>query len=141
MKMLQDSLLELIRRTSAEIPDDVHRATLAALEKRGLPKSALELQMLYGMGDQLKAAAVELDLRLREYVPIGELIPGMAYLVRRLLENSSNESWLKAGFKDNASTERLLASRDRISAELAKVIVGQREVIDQIGRASCRERV
>ncbi|MFZ9879910.1 MAG: proline dehydrogenase family protein [Phycisphaerales bacterium] len=88
-------------------------ATLAALEKRGLPKSALELQMLYGMGDQLKAAAVEMDLRLREYVPIGELIPGMAYLVRRLLENSSNESWLKAGFKDNASAEKLLASPHR----------------------------
>jgi RHH-type proline utilization regulon transcriptional repressor/proline dehydrogenase/delta 1-pyrroline-5-carboxylate dehydrogenase len=88
-------------------------ATLAALEKRGLPKSALELQMLYGMGDQLKAAAIELDLRLREYAPIGELIPGMAYLVRRLLENSSNESWLKAGFKDNASSERLLASPHR----------------------------
>ena len=88
-------------------------ATLAALEKRGLPKSALELQMLYGMGDQLKSAAVDLDLRLREYAPIGELIPGMAYLVRRLLENSSNESWLKAGFKDNASTEQLLASPHR----------------------------
>jgi RHH-type proline utilization regulon transcriptional repressor/proline dehydrogenase/delta 1-pyrroline-5-carboxylate dehydrogenase len=69
--------------------------------------------MLYGMGDQLKAAAIEMDLRLREYAPIGELIPGMAYLVRRLLENSSNESWLKAGFKDNASTERLLASPHR----------------------------
>ncbi len=26
----------------------------------------------------------------------------MAYLVRRLLENTSNESWLKAGFMDNA---------------------------------------
>ncbi len=88
-------------------------ATLAALEKRGLPKSALELQMLYGMGDQLKLAAIDLDLRLREYVPIGELIPGMAYLVRRLLENSSNESWLKAGFKDNASTDKLLASPHR----------------------------
>jgi fumarate hydratase class I len=33
MKILGDSLLELIRRTSAEIPDDVHRATLAALER------------------------------------------------------------------------------------------------------------
>jgi len=88
-------------------------ATIAALEKRGLPNSALELQMLYGMGDQLKAASIEMGLRLREYAPIGELIPGMAYLVRRLLENSSNESWLKAGFKDNASTERLLASPHR----------------------------
>lgn len=32
MNLPQDSLLELIRRTSAEIPDDVHRAILAALE-------------------------------------------------------------------------------------------------------------
>ncbi|MSR40785.1 MAG: aldehyde dehydrogenase family protein [Phycisphaerales bacterium] len=88
-------------------------AALAALEKRGLPRNAIELQMLHGMGDQLKLAAIELDLRLREYVPVGELIPGMAYLVRRLLENSSNESWLKAGFKDNASVESLLASPHR----------------------------
>jgi hypothetical protein len=34
--------------------------------------------------------------RLREYLPIGDMIPGMAYLVRRLLENTSNQSWLPA---------------------------------------------
>ncbi len=89
-------------------------SALAALERRGLPKQAIELQMLHGMGDPLKLAAIELGLRLREYVPVGELIPGMAYLVRRLLENSSNESWLKAGFKDNASVESLLASPHRV---------------------------
>lgn len=33
MNLLQDSLLELIRRTSAEIPEDVHRAIVAALER------------------------------------------------------------------------------------------------------------
>jgi fumarate hydratase class I len=33
MNVLQESLLELIRRTSAEVPDDVHRAILAALER------------------------------------------------------------------------------------------------------------
>jgi fumarate hydratase class I len=33
MNILGDSLLELIRRTSAEIPDDVHAATVAALER------------------------------------------------------------------------------------------------------------
>ena len=46
MKLLQDSLLELIRRTSAEIPDDVHRATLAALEaeKKGtIAESAMKI--------------------------------------------------------------------------------------------------
>ncbi|MFN0012600.1 MAG: proline dehydrogenase family protein [Phycisphaerales bacterium] len=85
-------------------------AALAALEQRGLPPAALELQMLHGMADQLKHAASEMGLRVREYLPVGEMIPGMAYLVRRLLENTSNESWLKAGFLDNADSAKLLAS-------------------------------
>ncbi|MGE3109941.1 MAG: proline dehydrogenase family protein [Phycisphaerales bacterium] len=85
-------------------------AALAGLERRGLPKNAIELQMLHGMADQLKYAAAEMGLRVREYVPVGEMIPGMAYLVRRLLENTSNESWLKAGFLDNADPKVLLAS-------------------------------
>ncbi|MFN7020698.1 MAG: proline dehydrogenase family protein [Phycisphaerales bacterium] len=83
---------------------------LAGIEQRGLPTNAVELQMLHGMADQLKHAAAEMGLRVREYVPVGEMIPGMAYLVRRLLENTSNESWLKAGFLDNADIPRLLAS-------------------------------
>ena len=84
-------------------------AALAGLDERGLPREAIELQMLHGMADQLKAAAVGMGLRIREYVPVGEMIPGMAYLVRRLLENTSNESWLKAGFLDGADTDALLA--------------------------------
>lgn len=83
-------------------------AALAYAESRGLPPSALELQMLHGMADPLKHAAVEAGLRVREYVPVGDMIPGMAYLVRRLLENTSNESWLKAGFLDNADPAVLL---------------------------------
>ncbi|MFO0833271.1 MAG: proline dehydrogenase family protein [Phycisphaerales bacterium] len=83
-------------------------ATLAGLDARGLPRNAIELQMLHGMADQLKHAAAGLELRMREYVPVGEMIPGMAYLVRRLLENTSNESWLKAGFMDNADVGTLL---------------------------------
>ena len=51
--------------------------------------------MLYGMAAELKQAANEMGFRVREYVPVGEMIPGMAYLVRRLLENTSNESWLR----------------------------------------------
>jgi RHH-type transcriptional regulator, proline utilization regulon repressor / proline dehydrogenase / delta 1-pyrroline-5-carboxylate dehydrogenase len=85
-------------------------AAIAGLESRGLPRNAIELQMLHGMADQLKFAAAEMGLRVREYVPVGEMIPGMAYLVRRLLENTSNESWLKAGFLDNADPAKLLES-------------------------------
>ncbi|MFK7960980.1 MAG: proline dehydrogenase family protein [Phycisphaerales bacterium] len=85
-------------------------AALALLERNGLPREALELQMLHGMGEELKTAAAEMGLRMREYVPVGEMIPGMAYLVRRLLENTSNESWLKAGFQDEAEVDTLLAT-------------------------------
>ena len=84
-------------------------AALAYAGSRGLDRAALELQMLHGMADPLKHAAVGMGLRVREYVPVGEMIPGMAYLVRRLLENTSNESWLKAGFLDNADPAVLLA--------------------------------
>jgi RHH-type proline utilization regulon transcriptional repressor/proline dehydrogenase/delta 1-pyrroline-5-carboxylate dehydrogenase len=91
-------------------------ATLATAERLGLPPSAVELQMLHGMADQLKGAAADMGLRVREYVPVGEMIPGMAYLVRRLLENTSNESWLKAGFLDNADPGVLLASPHTVTA-------------------------
>jgi RHH-type proline utilization regulon transcriptional repressor/proline dehydrogenase/delta 1-pyrroline-5-carboxylate dehydrogenase len=84
-------------------------AGLAMVEQRGLPINAVELQMLRGMADQFKFAAIDRGLRVREYVPVGDMIPGMAYLVRRLLENTSNESWLKAGFLDKASPQALLA--------------------------------
>ncbi|HEY1079395.1 MAG TPA: proline dehydrogenase family protein, partial [Bdellovibrio sp.] len=70
--------------------------TLAACmlyaEKLNIPKEALEFQMLYGMAEPIKKTLVDMGYRMREYAPVGELIPGMAYLVRRLLENSSNES-------------------------------------------------
>jgi RHH-type proline utilization regulon transcriptional repressor/proline dehydrogenase/delta 1-pyrroline-5-carboxylate dehydrogenase len=85
-------------------------AALAYVRSKGLPDNAIELQMLHGMADQLKYAASEMNLRIREYVPVGQMIPGMAYLVRRLLENTSNESWLKSGFLDNADEGKLLAS-------------------------------
>ena len=46
MSQLQDSLIELIRRTSAEIPDDVHQAILTSLEnekKGSLAASAIKI--------------------------------------------------------------------------------------------------
>src|SRR3989440_5778297 len=46
MKLLHDSLLELVRRTSTEIPDDVHNAILSSLEqeKQGtIAESAMKI--------------------------------------------------------------------------------------------------
>lgn len=88
-------------------------AALAMVERAGLPTSAIELQMLHGMADAMKSVAIARGLRLREYLPVGEMIPGMAYLVRRLLENTSNESWLRSGFSDGADAAALVASPHR----------------------------
>src|SRR5690349_19170020 len=54
----------------------------------------IELQVLRGLGDPLQAAIAAQGLRVRAYCPVGDLVAGMAYLVRRLLENTSNESFL-----------------------------------------------
>ena len=74
----------------------------------GLPKNAYEIQMLYGMADSIKKSLIDDGYRLREYCPVGDLIPGMSYLVRRLLENTSNQSFLKSKFADDSSNEILL---------------------------------
>jgi proline dehydrogenase len=60
----------------------------------GASDDHLELQVLYGLGDDLRVALAKLGFRVRVYCPVGELVEGMAYLVRRLLENTSNESFL-----------------------------------------------
>ena len=54
----------------------------------------LELQVLRGLGDDLQHALAAEGLRVRTYCPVGDLVAGMAYLVRRLLENTSNDSFL-----------------------------------------------
>jgi proline dehydrogenase len=68
----------------------------------------LEVQVLRGLGDELQDALASHGLRVRTYCPVGNLVAGMAYLVRRLLENTSNESFLHAQ-STGASLEALLA--------------------------------
>ncbi len=67
---------------------------IVKLEQAGVPQHHAEFQMLYGMAEGLRKAVQADGWRTRVYVPAGEIIPGMAYLVRRLLENTSNQSWL-----------------------------------------------
>ena len=81
---------------------------IATAEKLGLSRHAYEIQMLYGMAEPIKQALVQLGHRVREYCPVGEMLPGMAYLVRRLLENTSNEGFLKAKFTTQVASKELL---------------------------------
>jgi proline dehydrogenase len=68
----------------------------------------LEMQVLRGLGDPLQTAIARQGLRVRTYCPVGDLVAGMAYLVRRLLENTSNESFLHEQAR-GAALEELLA--------------------------------
>lgn len=83
-------------------------AAMALAEELGVPQGAYEFQMLYGMADPIKEVLNSLGYRLRIYTPYGQLLPGMAYLVRRLLENTSNESFLRASFSEHVPEEFLL---------------------------------
>src|SRR5438270_3721621 len=80
----------------------------AVADELDIDRSRFEFQLLYGMAGPIKRALVEMGYRVREYCPIGELLPGMAYLVRRLLENTSNEGFLRAKFAENVPAKDLL---------------------------------
>jgi RHH-type proline utilization regulon transcriptional repressor/proline dehydrogenase/delta 1-pyrroline-5-carboxylate dehydrogenase len=81
---------------------------MAAADLMGLPPRSIEIQTLYGMADPIKQALVRLGQRVRVYAPFGQLLPGMAYLVRRLLENTANDSFLRASFTERVPEEKLL---------------------------------
>jgi RHH-type proline utilization regulon transcriptional repressor/proline dehydrogenase/delta 1-pyrroline-5-carboxylate dehydrogenase len=70
---------------------------VAKARAAGLSDLDIEFQMLYGMAEGVRASVAAEGYRTRIYVPVGEIIPGMAYLVRRLLENSSNQAWFHTG--------------------------------------------
>ncbi len=67
---------------------------LAANRAMGGDDADVEIQVLRGLGDDLQQALAARGLRVRTYCPVGDLVAGMAYLVRRLLENTANESFL-----------------------------------------------
>ncbi|HZI92074.1 MAG TPA: proline dehydrogenase family protein [Thermoleophilaceae bacterium] len=75
----------------------------------GADDADLELQILRGLGDELQQALAHNGLRVRAYCPVGDLVAGMAYLVRRLLENTSNDSFLGEQQR-GASIDELLAA-------------------------------
>ncbi|MGJ3251135.1 MAG: L-glutamate gamma-semialdehyde dehydrogenase [Elainellaceae cyanobacterium] len=81
---------------------------IAIAEALNIPRRRIELQVLYGMADKLAKALVDQGYRVRVYCPYGELIPGMSYLIRRLLENTANSSFLRQSL-ENVPPAELLA--------------------------------
>ena len=71
-------------------------AAIIEFAKELAPGRRYEFQRLHGMGDPLYDALLAdgPDARVRVYAPVGEFRDLLAYLVRRLLENGSNTSFV-----------------------------------------------
>jgi RHH-type transcriptional regulator, proline utilization regulon repressor / proline dehydrogenase / delta 1-pyrroline-5-carboxylate dehydrogenase len=74
----------------------------------GIPVNGYEIQMLYGMAEPVRQAIIHNGQRVRVYLPVGELLPGMSYLIRRLMENTSNTSFLRHTYADRKDVETLI---------------------------------
>ncbi|HEX8988643.1 MAG TPA: proline dehydrogenase family protein [Rhodocyclaceae bacterium] len=70
-------------------------AALACARRIGLASSRWEAQLLYGMAEPLRDALAAAGVALRIYVPSGDAAIGIAYLIRRLLENTASTSVLR----------------------------------------------
>jgi RHH-type transcriptional regulator, proline utilization regulon repressor / proline dehydrogenase / delta 1-pyrroline-5-carboxylate dehydrogenase len=95
------------------------RSIAAACEMAAVlkvPDDRYEFQVLYGMAGPISRALQKAVGRVRLYSPYGEMLPGMAYLVRRLLENTASESFLRRRFADELEVEKLLENPEHALA-------------------------
>ncbi|MEM6823495.1 MAG: bifunctional proline dehydrogenase/L-glutamate gamma-semialdehyde dehydrogenase PutA [Pseudomonadota bacterium] len=69
--------------------------SVAAILELGAPADTYEFQRLHGMGESLHDKVLKADgTRCRIYAPVGAHRDLLAYLVRRLLENGANSSFV-----------------------------------------------
>ena len=89
--------------------------TIAAIAQMAraaqLPTTAYEMQRLHGMGEGVyREVLAQGDLPCRVYAPVGEHRDLLAYLVRRLLENGANSSFVHQLADEGVALPELLAS-------------------------------
>lgn len=81
---------------------------IVTAKELAVPNHGYEIQMLYGMGEPIRQAVIQNGQRVRVYLPVGRLLPGMAYLIRRLMENTSNTSFLRQTYAEEEQIDRLI---------------------------------
>ena len=99
-----------------------HNAHAAAyvLEVMGESRG-LEFQRLHGMGEPLYDQIVGPDMPVRVYAPVGSHEDLLAYLVRRLLENGANSSFVNRLSDDHVPVEEIVADPvTRIASAMQK---------------------
>ena len=106
----------MLRRTDVLYPQfATHNAkTMADIWQMameyGVPPTAFEFQRLYGMGAALHDEIQTEGVRSRVYAPIGSYRDLLAYLVRRLLENAANTSFISQLADPRLSLSELIES-------------------------------
>jgi RHH-type proline utilization regulon transcriptional repressor/proline dehydrogenase/delta 1-pyrroline-5-carboxylate dehydrogenase len=104
--------IKLLEARDAIFPQfATHNAYTAAtiLEVAKGDNKGFEFQRLHGMGESLFDQIVEQDkIQCRVYAPVGQHEDLLAYLVRRLLENGANSSFVNAIVDDTKPVEALL---------------------------------
>ncbi len=81
---------------------------IVAAKEMGVPPNGYEIQMLYGMAEPVRRAIIQSGQRVRVYLPVGDLLPGISYLIRRLMENTSNTSFLRQTYADRKDIAALV---------------------------------
>jgi RHH-type proline utilization regulon transcriptional repressor/proline dehydrogenase/delta 1-pyrroline-5-carboxylate dehydrogenase len=92
-------------------------AVLETARHLRVPEERYEFQVLYGMGEPIREALLTTTGRVRLYGPCGALLPGMAYLVRRLLENTATASFLRASFAETAPDRTAVGEKQAPAAQ------------------------
>ena len=84
--------------------------TVAAILEIATDKTAFEFQRLHGMGERLHDIVhAQQGTRCRIYAPVGAHRDLLAYLVRRLLENGANSSFVNQIVDEDVPPERVAA--------------------------------
>jgi RHH-type proline utilization regulon transcriptional repressor/proline dehydrogenase/delta 1-pyrroline-5-carboxylate dehydrogenase len=84
--------------------------TVAAILEMAGDKKAFEFQRLHGMGERLHDIVLtDHRTRCRIYAPVGAHRDLLAYLVRRLLENGANSSFVNQIVNEDVPPERVAA--------------------------------
>jgi len=100
---------------------------MVAAKELGVPVNGYEIQMLYGMAEPVRQAIIQNGQRVRVYLPVGELLPGISYLIRRLMENTSNTSFLRLTYAEKKDVDSLI----KAPAQPEAVIQASEETSDR----------
>ncbi len=93
--------------------------------------AAFEFQRLHGMGEALHAnVAKKYGTRCRIYAPVGRHRELLAYLVRRLLENGANSSFVNQVVDESVPAEAVVADPFESALEPARAIAAPADLFE-----------